>query len=129
MKQTPISVMVVDDEPDIRFLLRVVLDRDARFAVTAEAGDGNQALSIVERGCPDAILLDFMMPGMDGLTALPAIRRSCPDSKIVMFSAVSSGSLVDQAIELGADLFLKKTTKPQAILDALLEVHDLREAN
>jgi DNA-binding NarL/FixJ family response regulator len=125
----PLSVLVVDDEPDIRFLLRVVLSKDARFEVSGEAGDGDQAIEAVASSCPDAILLDFMMPKMDGLTALPNIRLRCPESKIVMFSAVSSQTLVEEAMNLGADLFLKKTTKPQAIADALADLHTLREAN
>ena len=83
----PIRVLVVDDTEDIRLLLRFALDHDPRFAVVGEAGTGEDAVEHCRGNCPDVVLLDCMLPGMNGLDALPLIRDACPHTKVVMTSA------------------------------------------
>src|SRR5439155_13206719 len=83
----PIEVLVVDDEPDIRFMLRMYLGNLEGFEITREAGNGAEALDQVRVRCPEAVLLDIGMPVMDGIEATWQIRDLCPHTKIIILSA------------------------------------------
>jgi CheY-like chemotaxis protein len=120
--QPPIRVLLVDDTPDIRMLVRVGLDLDGRFEVTGEAGDGAEALAACSGECPDVVLLDISMPVLDGLEALPRLREACPDAAVVMFSANNEQAQVQRAAELGAAAFLPKHTSITALADVLAGV-------
>jgi CheY-like chemotaxis protein len=82
-------VLVVDDEPDIRLLIRLLLRQDKRFTVVAEACDGASAVELASEHQPDFVLLDIAMPGTNGWAALPKIRESVPGCRVVMCSAAS----------------------------------------
>ena len=82
----PIRVVLVDDNESIRKLLRWTLDMDPRFKVVGEAFDGRSAMRTIEMERPDAIVLDLMMPNMDGYNALTQIPYSSPDSKILVLT-------------------------------------------
>jgi len=71
-------VVLVDDEPDIVYLARTLFERDGRFDVVGEALDGQEAVRLAQDLQPEAMLLDILMPGMDGWEALPLIRRVAP---------------------------------------------------
>ena len=111
----PLTILVVDDEPDIRMMLRVALKRDAAFGLVREAGGGLDAVALVAIDCPDAIVLDFRMPDLDGLEAARRIKDVCPDTKIILFSAYLSEKLFEDAAETGVDLCLPKTTTPNVV--------------
>ena len=81
----PLRVVIVDDTPDLRDLLRLAMESGG-FDVVAEAGDGAEAIEVARQYTPDVILLDLAMPVMDGLEALPTLRQLCPDAKIVVLS-------------------------------------------
>lgn len=85
----PYSVLVVDDEAPVRHLLRLLIDIDDRFTLHATAHDGRDALSRIEDRCPDGIVCDLRMPGMDGWEALPRLRAACPPAPLrsSLFSA------------------------------------------
>ena len=80
--------MLVDDEPDIVFLARTLFESDGRFDVVGEASDGEEAVRLAQQLHPDAVLLDILMPGMDGWQALPLIRRVAPETAVVVVSAL-----------------------------------------
>ncbi len=82
-----IRVLVVDDVPDVRNLLRMNLEIDGRFEIIGEAGNGNEAIKLVQELQPDAVILDLMMPGKSGIEAIPDIIRDSPDTKIVVLTA------------------------------------------
>jgi len=106
------QVMVVEDEEDIRELLAYQLAREG-FAVTA-AADGESALKLVARRKPDAVLLDLMLPGLDGLEVCRALKRDPKTAAIpiVMVTAKGEESDVVAGLELGADDYV---TKPFSI--------------
>ncbi len=105
----PYTVVVVDDTHDLRSLWRLMLERDPRFAVVAEASNGQSGVAVAEKFQPDLVLLDIAMPVMDGLQALTLIRDQSPRSAVVMLSAFSRDSAqAAQAIALGAHGFLRK---------------------
>jgi CheY-like chemotaxis protein len=83
-------VLLVDDNADIRLLVRIGLETSGGFEVAGEACDGREAVAAVERACPDVVLLDLAMPVMDGFEAMPLLRARCPEARIVIFSASDS---------------------------------------
>ncbi|MGH2705526.1 MAG: response regulator transcription factor [Actinomycetota bacterium] len=85
--ERPIRVLIVDDAEEIRLLLRTSLELDGRFEVVGEACDGAEAISLAGAEQPDAVVLDYAMPRVDGLTAIPHIRRCSPRTRILMLSA------------------------------------------
>ena len=115
----PLRVLLVDDTDDIRLLLRVTLGRDDRFEVVGEAADGAAAVRFVEQnGCPDVVLLDLMMPVMDGRTALPLLKERCSHLRVIVLTA-KNASEVQDLLELGAERVLTKNTPLPEIAGAL----------
>lgn len=103
-------VLLVDDHPDIRLLIRIGLEADGRFDIVGEATDGQEAVDAVsaEGACPDAVLLDLAMPVMDGMEALPLILERCPSTRVIVFSANDEPANRREAARLGAAGFLPK---------------------
>lgn len=101
-------VMIVDDDMSMRFFLRVLLERDGYTVVEAE--DGSQALSMYQRLQPDLILLDAMMPVMDGFTACRQLRAlpGGEDIPILMVTALKEDEAIDRAFEVGATDYVIK---------------------
>ena len=103
-----IRVLVADDAPDLRVVVRLLLDMEDDFVVVAEAGTGAEAVELSRQHQPDLIVLDLAMPVMDGLTALARLREVAPRAKVVMFSAYDTRSTVDEARDLGAAGYIDK---------------------
>lgn len=117
MSHSP-SILVVDDEPSMLRYLQTVLEVDSYQVLTAESG--KQALERLGRDpAPDLVLLDLLMPGLDGLQTLERLRQVRPQTKVVMLSCVSDTRKVVQAIRLGAQDYLTKPFQ-KAELDAVL---------
>lgn len=83
-----ITVLVADDEADIRLLLKLQL-RQAGITVVAEAADGLETIERCKEVEPDVIILDLLMPRMNGFDAIPVLRDECPDVGIIAYSAVA----------------------------------------
>ena len=112
------NILVVDDEPGILRYLQTLLEVDS-YHVSTAAG-GAEALACVQREpAPDLVLLDLLMPDLDGLQTLERLRQSRPGLKVVMLSCVSDTRKVVQAIRLGAHDYLTKPFQ-KAELDAVL---------
>jgi DNA-binding NarL/FixJ family response regulator len=120
--ETPFSVVLVDDVADIRYLMRITLERSGRFVVVGEATNGEEGIGLARRLAPDVVLLDLSMPGMDGLQALPEIREAAPDAKVVILSGFEREALWPQAEAFGAVAYLEKGTPPRQLVDELLSV-------
>ncbi len=104
----PLEVVVVDDTPDLRDLLRMALDRSGDFTVVGEADNGRQGVEVVSASQPDVVVLDIAMPGMDGLEALPLLRAACPSCTVVMLSGFGTSEMTRRAMERGADGYIQK---------------------
>jgi DNA-binding response OmpR family regulator len=108
-----ITVLVVDDEPRLRRLVRQILEA-AGFAVL-EAGGGQQAVEAVAERRPDLVLLDVLMPGLDGMEACRRIR-AFSDVPVVMVTALADEAALVRGLGLGADEYLTKPFRPRALL-------------
>jgi two-component system chemotaxis response regulator CheY len=113
-----IRVLVVDDLPFMRELLGDILT-DAGMRVVAEAADGRQALHAYLTSAPDIVLLDIVMPNMDGLTALRKLRMLDRRARVVMCSALGEEQMIVRAIQLGARDFVVKPFRAERVVSAL----------
>jgi CheY-like chemotaxis protein len=104
----PVRVLVVDDSPDIRLMLRILLERDGLFEVVGEGGDGKAAIVSAEELQPDLVILDRQMPVLGGIEAIPEIRRRSPVSEIILYTAAADSKLEGLALSAGAIGLLEK---------------------
>ena len=101
-----LRVLIVDDEPDVRMLLRLQLDQ-AGFDVVGEATDGQEAVDLAVREHPDAVVLDLLMPRVSGFEAIPQLRRVVPGAGIVAYTAVAGDFVRREMARLRIPLLLK----------------------
>ncbi len=113
------TVLIVDDEPMTRKLLRLMLTR-ADYQVI-EASDGREALDMVANYNPDAVLLDVMMPGMNGYAVCMRLRSQEKTAQlpIIMLSARGDNEGMRQALEVGATQFMNKPITPMVLIEQL----------
>ena len=118
MKETA-KILLVDDEPAMLRYIRTLLEVDDYKVETASTGE--EALQRVDKGMePDLVLLDVLMPGIDGLETLEQLRQKRPGVKVVMLSCVNDTKKVVQAMRLGAQDYLTKPFQ-KAELDAVID--------
>jgi two-component system chemotaxis response regulator CheY len=116
--ETRRRVLVVDDELLFRVLMKQLL-RSTAYEVVAEAGDGQQAVVQFEAKRPDMVLMDVMMPDMDGVMAVRRILAIEPQACIVMCSAVGAQRVLLEALQAGARDYVMKPFSRQKVLEAL----------
>lgn len=117
------KIMIVDDHDMVRAGLRTYLMLESKFDVVAEAANGAEALKLL-RGlsaeeCPDLILMDLMMPIMDGVEATGAIMKEFPEMKIVMLTSFLEDEKVVAAVEAGAVSYVLKTVSAEELIYAI----------
>lgn len=104
-----VRVLLAEDEPDLRLLVRRRLERSGRFEVVGEARDGSEAIDLAVDHEPEIVLLDLMMPGLDGQKALPHLVARCPRTMVVVLSALAADVHEPQTRALGAFAYLEKS--------------------
>jgi two-component system alkaline phosphatase synthesis response regulator PhoP len=121
-KSATYKILVVDDDPDIVELLEFNLKKEGY--ITASAGDGRRALAVAQDFTPDIILLDVMMPHLDGIATCRLLREQprLKDAYIMILTARSEEFSEVAAFDAGADDFIAKPIKPRALLSRLAAV-------
>ena len=112
-----LTVVIVDDTPDIRMLTRMALELDGGIRVVAEAENGREGIEVVASHRPDVVVLDMAMPVMDGLEALPHIKRASPATRVLVVSGFDTTTLASSALDAGADGYLQKGASPFDLVD------------
>ena len=115
-------VMLVDDHSIMRDLLRDALENTGEFLVVAQAADGAEALRIVEEAAPDVIVMDVIMPVMDGIEACREIMELLPHTKVLMLTASNEKDAIVRSIAAGATGYLQKYSGKEQLLTTLREV-------
>ena len=113
------KVVIADDHQLILQSLRAALDADEGFDVVGQTDSGAHVLPLVGRLHPDLVLMDVQMPGMDGLTALDLLRQRHPEVTVVLISANTEQSLIQNALRRGAAGYLLKSIDPAELPTAL----------
>ncbi len=124
----PIKVMLVEDNPEFRKVIRLALSRDATIDLSSEFGTAEIALRSLRDGSvpasPDVILLDLRLPGMGGLDALPLFTNSAPQTKVIVLTQSDCEADVLRAITLGAAGYLLKSSTIVQIKEGIRTVID-----
>ena len=112
------KIMIVDDSRTMRKMLAGTL-RDAGHEIIGDAGNGEEALKLLETISPDLITLDITMPVMDGIQALGLIKEKYPDVKVVIVSAAGQKEKVMEALKKGASDFLQKPFETEKVVEVI----------
>jgi len=114
-----IRILIADDHAVVRKGLRSFLELDPELKIVGEAADGAAALRMAREFQPDVVLMDLLMPVMDGVAATSVIRRELPDIEVLALTSVLEESLVIQAIQAGAIGYLLKDTDAPRLRQAI----------
>jgi NarL family two-component system response regulator LiaR len=119
-----ITVLIADDHAVVREGLRSFLDVQEGVEVVGEAEDGEAAVAAVERLVPDVVLMDLVMPQMDGLAALRRLREISPSTRVVVLTSYAQDEKVLAAIRAGAAGYLLKDVRPPELVEAIRRAAD-----
>jgi NarL family two-component system response regulator LiaR len=119
----PIRVMLVDDHAVVRSGLGAFLLAFDDLELVGEAGGGEEAVRLCDQVQPDVVLMDLVMPGMDGATATRAIRERCPQIQVIALTSFKEKELVQGALEAGAIGYLLKNVSADELADAIRAAH------
>lgn len=117
--QKPIRVMIVDDHAVVRSGLAAFLMAFDDLELVAEAGGGEQALRLCDKSIPDVVLMDLVMPGMDGAATTKALREKHPQVQVIALTSFKEQELVQAAMQAGAIGYLLKNVGADELADAI----------
>ena len=124
MTETPLRIVVAEDDEQLADLVESMLDEDGRFILVGRASDGDEAVRLCEEHAPDIVLMDIGMPGLDGIDATRAIHARDADQHVVIYTGSDEYDDVGRADAAGAAGFLHKDalTSPD-LAEALHVLH------
>ena len=118
----PIRVVLADDHTVVRQGLKMFLDLDPEIEVVGEAANGQEAVKLAEAEQPDVVVMDVVMPGMDGIAATEALRALLPRCAVVIHSLHDDAKTEARALAAGAAAFVCKCAPAEALLTAIRRV-------
>ena len=118
-----IRLLIADDHAIIRRGIRAMLETVPDIVVVAEAADGQSAVAQAEQCHPDVILMDLVMPGVDGIEAIRRIRARQPDARILVLTTFAGEDKIFPAIKAGALGYHLKDSGPEQLVEAIRQVH------
>jgi NarL family two-component system response regulator LiaR len=119
----PIRVLIVDDHAVVREGMRSFIEFKPDMAVVGEAGDGIEALEKVQNLCPDVVLLDIVMPKLDGIGTIEQLKKQGSQARILVITSFAEDEQIFPAIKAGALGYLLKDSTPQELIQAIRDVH------
>jgi NarL family two-component system response regulator LiaR len=119
-----IKILIVDDHPMMREALQTALADEPNLHVIGEASNGLEALQLVGKLEPDVVLMDLLMPGMDGLEAIAKLQESHPQVKIMVVTSLEDDEKILAAVQAGALGYFPKTAPRNYLLEAINKVAD-----
>lgn len=118
-----IKVLIVDDHAVLRQALRMLLENQNEVDVVGDAGNGREALDAAEKTQPDVVLMDMVMPGLNGLEATRQIRRRVPKAKVLILTGYMEDEQILAALRAGASGYVVKKSDVQELLLGIQTVH------
>src|SRR2546422_662332 len=118
-----ITVLIADDHPVVRQGLRTFLEVQDDVELAGEASDGAEAVELARQSLPDVVLMDLVMPGVDGIEATRQIRDLSPSTKVIVLTSFDDDERVFPAIKAGAAGYLMKDVPPAELAEAVRRVH------
>lgn len=115
----PIRILLADDHTVVRSGLSAVLAMQDDFKIVGEAGDGEEALRLCERLHPDVILMDLLMPKLDGVAATKAIKERWPQIQVIALTSFKEKEYVEGALKAGANGYLLKNVSAGELVNAV----------
>ena len=119
----PIRILIADDHGVLRAGLRAVLNAEPDMTVVAEAGDGPTALRLATELCPDILLLDISMPGMNGVEVTRQLKKAQPDVRALILTLHEDEGLLQEAIQAGASGYIVKRAVESELISAIQAVY------
>jgi NarL family two-component system response regulator LiaR len=118
-----IGVLITDDHPVVRQGLRVLLELEEDIEVVGEAEDGAEAAQKVKELTPDVVLMDLVMPELDGIAATKRIRELSPKTRVLVLTNYAEDEQVFGAMKAGATGYLLKDIEPRDLIQAIRSAH------
>jgi DNA-binding NarL/FixJ family response regulator len=116
------GILIVDDHPLVREGIKVIIGRSSKFEVIGEAGNGSEALRMLEKHKPNLVLLDISLPGESGIELTRRIKSALPETHIVILSMHSKIDYITEAFKAGASGYVVKESAAERLLSALESV-------
>jgi two-component system, NarL family, response regulator LiaR len=113
--------MIVDDHGMVREGIKAYLSSCSEIEVVGEAGNGQEAVEESRRVSPDVVLMDLVMPVMDGAAATARIKEESPGTQVIALTSFAADDLVQRALDAGAISYLLKDTRPEALQPAVMD--------
>jgi len=114
------QVLIIDDSPQIRERIAILLTESPEIRIAGEAGNGREALGAVERARPDTVILDIRLPDQSGIALLKTFKARYPQMTVIMLTNLDDVHYRRQCRRLGADHFLSKLREFDKIVDTVL---------
>ena len=113
------TVLLADANEEYRTMVQRIIEESEEFTVAGSVGDGAEALRLARQEAPDLVLMDVLLPGLDGFGVLKQLGEQEKMPKVILVSAFCSDSVVSEAVELGASYFMFKPVERDALLDRM----------
>lgn len=123
VSKAKIRVLVADDQEIIRHGLTLILGTQADMDVVGQASDGEEAVQLARQLGPDVVLMDIVMPGVNGIAATRQIVTELPDTRVIILTTYDADDMVFDGVRAGAMSYLLKGARSDAVLNAIRSVH------